>query len=170
MKINLRIFPIICFLSALPTLSGCGDEVPNQYQSTLPEGIDFKRDGYPSFLIKVSGVDGREDWGRWTNANLSSSVQLRFKNPLPKKFTLELQVIPFGSNREVQITIGTDVQNLKLNHSDSTYALVFENPNGCDLIEITPQQHISPKELNPTSTDTRKIGLGLISLKIKELK
>lgn len=170
MKINFRTLLMACFIPVLLALNGCGDEMPNQYQSTLSEGIDFKRDGYPNFLIQVSGVDGREDWGRWTNANLSPSAKFRFKNPLPRKFTLELQADPFGSNFVVPVSIGGDFQNITLNQPNVTHSLIFENLNSSDVIIIAPKNPISPKELNPTSTDTRKIGVGLISLKIKEIK
>jgi phosphoglycerol transferase len=170
MKISTRVILIALILPALLMLNGCGDDMPNQYQSTLSEGIDFKREGYPNFIVQVSGVDGREDWGRWTNANLSPSAKFRFKAPLPKKFTLELQANPFAGNGVIPISIGSSFQSLALNRPDATYTLVFDNPNGSDLIEITPPHPITPKELNPASTDTRRIGVGLISLKIKEMK
>jgi len=169
MKISTRVI-LALILPILLMLNGCGDEMPNQYQSTLSEGIDFKREGYPNFIVKVSGVDGREDWGRWTNADLSPSAKFQFKSPLPKKFTLELQANPFGPNGVVPISIGSSLQSLALNHPDATYTLVFDNPDGSDVIIITPQRPTSPKEINPASTDTRKLGVGLISLKIKEIK
>ena len=170
MKISTRVILIALILPALLMLNGCGDDMPNQYQSTLSEGIDFKREGYPNFIVHVSGVDGREDWGRWTNANLSPSAKFRFKNPLPKKFTVELQANPFGPSGVIAVSNGSSFQNLTLNRPDATYSLVFDNPDGNDVIIITPQRPISPKEINPASTDTRKIGVGLISLKIKEIK
>ena len=144
--------------------------MPNQYRSTLSKGIDFKREGYPNFIVQVSGVDGREDWGRWTNANLSPSAKFQFKNPLPKKFTLELQAYPYGHSEVIAVSNGSSSQLLTLNQPDAAYSLVFDNPNGNDVITITPQHPISPQEIDPTSTDTRKIAVGLISLKIKEIK
>lgn len=169
MKIGARV-TLALILPALLMLNGCGDEMPNQYQSTLSEGIDFKREGYPNFIVQVSGVDGREDWGRWTNADLSPNAKFQFKNPLPKKFTLELKANPFGPNAVSTISNGSNFQNLTLNSSDTTYSLVFDNPGGSNVIIITPQRPTSPKEINPASTDTRKLGVGLISLKIKEIK
>jgi hypothetical protein len=54
------------------------------------------------------------------------------------------------------------------NIPEQTYSVTFEDVNGADTIEIIPPKPILPKEVDPNSNDTRKLGLGLFSLKIKD--
>jgi phosphoglycerol transferase len=74
------------------------DPLGPKYESTLAEGIDFKKPRYPSFLIDITGVSAREDWCRWTDANIVPVARFQFNKPLPKKFILELQANAIGQN------------------------------------------------------------------------
>jgi phosphoglycerol transferase len=145
----------------------------NQYKASLQDGIDFKREGYPSFLKSVSGIDAHEDWGRWSNASLAPSIKLTFKDPLPKKFILILKAQGFGPNinAKTKIQVGDSIQTILLQgDANKPHEIEFNNLSNADSIEIFPPKPTSPNELNLASTDTRKIGVGLISLKIKEIK
>lgn len=140
-----------------------------RYEATLAEGIDFSRPGYPSFLKEVHGVSGHETWGRWTDANVAPTARIRFARSLPKRFTLELQATGLGPNayQPVIIRVGTVEKSITLgNPPKDSYRIEFDNTNGADQVEIIPPAPILPKEVTPQSADSRRLGIGLKSLKI----
>lgn len=147
------------------------DQLTPKYQNSLEQGIDFRKPGYPSFLIDVTGVSNREDWGRWTDANIAPVIKFRFKQTLPKKFIIELQANAIGPNvgHPIKIRAGSIDQNVTLkNWPDSTtYQLGFEGVIDIDVLEIFPLGFYSPKDSDRNSADVRKLGLGLIALKIR---
>jgi phosphoglycerol transferase len=140
------------------------------YKSKFEDGINFSLDGYPDFLKSVLGIDGKEGWGRWSNATLSPFVIIEFKSPLPKKFILELNAIGFGPNAGVQTTVrvGNIEEKIILLPNNKVFKLEL-NHSGSNTIEIIPPKPTPPSELNTSSSDLRKIGIGLISLKIKPI-
>jgi phosphoglycerol transferase len=147
------------------------DQLAPRYESTLAEGIDFKKPGYPSFLIEVAGVSGREDWGRWTDGNLGPAAKFRFNKPLPKKFVLELQANAIGGNvgQPIKIRVGNLEKTIVVkNLPDQTiYQVNFDEVASTDTMEIIPPSPFLPKDADQKITDTRKLGVGLIALKIK---
>lgn len=132
------------------------------YHATLEEGIDFKKPGYPDFIAEVTGVSGREDWGRWTDG---PTATFKFKDPLPKKFTLLVEAGTIGDNlgKPIKFRVGSvekeavfkvDIGNPRI----ATLHFNSEEP-GNTLIIIIPSPSKSP-------TDDRKLGLGLTTMKI----
>lgn len=146
------------------------DPLGPRYEATLAEGIDFKKPGYPTFLAEVSGMSGNENWGRQSDANNGAVVKFRFKQPLPRNFTLEITANAFGPNlgKPIKVRVGAVEKTFvhKDGSSAGTYSLVFESTNGADTIEIVSPKPTSPAELK-MGGDTRKLGVGLISLKIR---
>lgn len=140
------------------------------YDATLNEGIDFSRSSYPSFMKYVSGISQREGWGRWTDANQGKHVLLGFNSPLPKRFLLELEAIPFDKNigKVTQIRVGNQIKTIVVDDKNRIYSMVFENIGSSDVVEITAPGS-SEKKIKDGETDPRQIGIGLISLKIKDL-
>ncbi len=132
------------------------------YHSSLSDGIDFKKDGYPDFIRKVWGVSGKESWGRWSDANLAPSVKFQFKKPLPKDFMLELKVGAFGKNigKDTLIKVGNITKRLKISsYNPRVYKIKFDGVNS-DMIEF-----IAPSPQSP-SKNGRKLGISFESLKI----
>jgi phosphoglycerol transferase len=184
--LNTKLCRILCSLSLglAALLSACGekpaatapkasavDQLAPRYESTLAEGIDFRKPGYPNFLIEVAGVSNLEEWGRWTDAVAAPQIKLRFNKPLPKKFVLELQANAFGPNegKPTRIRAGNieRVVTIKNVPSYAVYTAEFDDVVSVDTIEIFPPNPVLPKEVDPASKDERKLGLGLVSLKIK---
>lgn len=136
----------------------------------LGVGIDFRKQDYPDFLDEVSGISGYESWGRWTDATLGSVAKLHFKEALPKKFTLEINANAFGPNTGVPVKVkvgGVEKTFIITNKIESIpYHIVFDIYGTADTIEITPPNPVSPHEIDPKYSDPRKLGIGLISLKI----
>ncbi len=140
------------------------------YESTLSQGFDFKRPGIPSFIKELKGISFHEAWGRWTDANSSSVATLVFKNPLPSNFDLEIQANGIGGNVgvPVKIQIGEVTSSFVVKNwpDQSIYIMKFENIKD-DSIKFTPPSPFNPAKGN-SSQDTRKLGIGLISLKVIE--
>jgi hypothetical protein len=86
---------------------------------------------------------------------------------------LILKAQGFGPNinAKTKIQVGDSIQTILLQgDANKPHEIEFNNLSNADSIEIFPPKPTSPNELNLASTDTRKIGVGLISLKIKEIK
>jgi hypothetical protein len=139
------------------------------YEVTLEEGIDFKKPSYPTFLKFVGGISQREDWGRWTDANLGKSALLGFKNPLPKRFTLELVAQPYPTHlgKPTLIRVGQQERSIVIDGKSNHYSLDFEHDGTVDLIEIIPPGSSAKNNSVTSSEDPRQIGIGLVEIKIK---
>lgn len=154
------------------TLSNYGVEPRlRSFTEQMADGIDFTQPDYPEFLKEVLGVSGPEAFGRWTDATDHPSAEFRFKEVLPRKFTLEVSAGAFGPNMGslVKVRIGDVVKEYictpELLHDP--IRLGFETDGTADTIIITPFKPTSPNEIDPKNTDRRKLGISLLSLKIK---
>lgn len=144
-------------------LSGCGKESIS---------IDFKQTDYPLIIAEVSGMSGREDWGRWTDGPVA---KFRFNQPLPGKFTLLINAGAYGPNvdQPVIVRAGKIERTFTVPSTATTFiqstafTLNFEGVDSTDTIEILPPKPTRPKDTSPTYNDTRALGIGLISLQIK---
>lgn len=136
------------------------------YKANLEDGFDFSREGNPQFIKKISGLAGREDWGRWSEQNV---VTIDLSSPLPpKKYTLEIQAKGFGPNTDsdTQVIVGSVVSKIRLSESANTFSIPIEIKTPIYRIEIVPPKPSSPHDLYPSNTDSRKLGVGLKSLRI----
>lgn len=142
------------------------DATAPAYEATLEQGIDFSKTGYPSFLTDMSGVSNAETWGRWTDVKLGEEAKFRFKQALPQQFKLALEVKDFyGTNagQNIVVRVGEKQQEFMFDSADKTQhvELTFSDIGTTNTIEI-----IAPKHTEPTATDSRMMGIGLVSLKI----
>ncbi len=151
---------------ATSTQTTMADPLQPRYAATLSEGIDFKRPGYPEFVIGVDGISGPEDWGRWTDTNQAPHARIRFDRALPKDFTLVLRIRDFfgiNEGKEITVMAGGEKQVFTLTKdSEQGQTLVFSGVGG-DTIEL-----VAPNSSEPTAADGRSMGIGLISLSIQE--
>jgi len=144
---------------------------PNEarYAATPQEGIDFRKDGYPDFLAEVSGVSGLETWGRWTDAAMGSAATFRFRQPLPKKFTVQIVVHSISVAQIVKVRVGTSEKEVTIQEggaAPTTYDVPMESDGTADSLAITSMKLFIPHEHNPNSADVRKLGIPLQALKI----
>lgn len=152
--------------ASAPAIATATDASAPAYDSTLAQGIDFRKTGYPSFLMNMSGLSGAESWGRWTDANLGADAQFRFKNALPQKFKLILEVKDFfgiNAGQKITVRVGDRQQEFSFDSADQIQhvELTFADVGTANTMGIS-----APKHSEPTATDSRKMGLGLVSLKI----
>jgi len=149
------------------TTTPATDPLAPRYEATLAEGIDFKKEGYPSFLAEVSGMSDYEGWGRWTDGPVA---KLRFTQPLPDKFTLLINAGAIGPNLGKPIIVRTGKVEKEFTAKDpqaTAFSLNFEGVNGTDTIEIIPPKPVRPKDIDPKSEDVRMLGVSMISLKVQ---
>lgn len=137
------------------------------YGATLADGIDFRKNGYPDFVAAVQGVSTREDWGRWSDANLGD-VAITFKKPLPKSFRLILEARAIGPNegKNIELRIGSFRKDIKLGYQPETLSFDVQNMSGADTVDLIPPQPTLGTAINPQSNDLRLLGVGLVSMKI----
>jgi phosphoglycerol transferase len=136
--------------------------------TTLQQRIDFSRAGSPDFVAKVDGLSGPENWGRWSDADVSPDVELKFTRPLPEHFVLHLRVQAFGPNagKPVRVLVGAQEQAFVPSSTIGAFSLYFDNTTGSNTIEIHPPQPVSPRALG-IGSDDRRLGVGLHSLSIE---
>jgi len=152
-----------CWLFAgLLLLSGCGKDAP-----TFSTEIDFSKDSYPDSVAEIRGLSAKEAWGRWSDADIERKVTIRFKKPLPKTFALTLVAQANAQNDNPTIRIGSFEQELLVQGVEDPISIDVDLPATADTIEIIPPKPVSPKALG-VNEDTRKLGVGLYSLKIEE--
>lgn len=141
------------------------DPLAPRYESSLAEGIDFTKAGYPGFLQAVSGVSQYEPWGRWTDGK---EAKFRFTQKLPKKFRLELMAQAFGPNVNAPLTVLAGKVKKQMTITDvqpKPYSLSFDNVNS-DSIILIPAKPTAPNAIG-INQDARLLGIGLVQLKVK---
>lgn len=140
------------------------------YYATLNQGIDFTKPGYPRFIIGVTGMSSHEKTHRWTDANVASKAIFKFDRPLPSRFALELKAWAFARSAQdlTTIRLGNIDKQVRIGTKPRTITLWFENIPQWDTIEIIPANPDSPANYMPGKrADTRKLGIALVSLKIR---
>lgn len=136
----------------------------SSYEATFSEGIDFKRQGLPSFILSVQGLSSQESWGRWSDANENAQVRFNFATLLPNTFNLLMALKAFGPNigKQLKIRIGSKIYYVKLHEQiEKTQLAVNLNGEKVRSIEFFPPDPISPHE-----QDRRRVAIGFIDLKI----
>lgn len=140
-----------------------------KYQSSLASGIEFSRAGSPQFIKKMIGLAGPESWGRWSDQDV---VVLEFAQELPPRFVIELKAKGFGPNvhQDTKVVVGNSSQKIKLTADPMVFTIPIENHHSKDdflnAVQIIPPAPTSPHMLDAANPDTRRLGVGLISLRI----
>ena len=140
------------------------EEVP-AYEATVEQGIDFRRPGYPTCVIHVTGISFPEDWGRWS---VGPEVTLALRNPLNGKFKLVLAGGAYGKNigAPIPVKIGRVLRKVTFSgapDSGEIKNLEFALRRPASTIEFTIPYPSTPEG------DNRQIGIGLLQLRIEPL-
>lgn len=158
-----------------------GEQSDDRYQRSLTrlkiadadlkytsDSIQFNLPGLPQQVQKVSGLSYSENWGRWSDANLLPDVTIQYLEPLPAKFALTISARAFGNNslRPVQVRVGDWQQQVTFGAQDTTMTLQVDNPSRARSIVITPPEPIETSEGTVDGFAARKLGIGLVSLKV----
>lgn len=158
-----------------------GEQSDDRYQRSLTrlkiadadlkytsDSIQFNLPGLPQQVQKVFGLSYAENWGRWSDANLLPDVTIQYLEPLPAKFALTISARAFGNNslRPVQVRVGDWQQQVTFGAQDTTMTLQVDNPSRARSIVITPPEPIETSEGTVDGFAARKLGIGLVSLKV----
>lgn len=130
----------------------------------------FNVAGAPEEVKQFSGISRPESWGRWSNAQLGDEVKIEYKHPLPKKFDLVITAKAYGNNasRPIPVRVGNEEQTLVLGNEVTTTILHFDNPTDADTLVIVPPEPVSTNEGNILGHSPRKLGIGMVEIKVVE--
>jgi len=149
------------------------DLINNRSSPAMIGSSNLEWQGYPDYVLEVSGMSGQEPWGRWTDASVGPIAKFRFRQPLPKRTVVQLTAGAFGPNvgEPVQVRVGSVAKAVVIaaNRNPDTFRLVFDTDGTADTLEIAPPRPTSPHELNAQDGDMRKLGVSLFALRIHEL-
>ena len=133
-----------------------------------PLKINLSNKSLPPFLDQITGLSNVEPWGRWSDKNLSELIVIKFKNPLPNDFVLEMQLKGFGPNIDKPSTI--EISGYTFNFQPSAHLGVvripIKIPVNASEIKLRIAEPMSPNQINPHNDDVRKLGIGLATLSI----
>ncbi|MGK3113841.1 phosphatidylglycerol--membrane-oligosaccharide glycerophosphotransferase [Candidatus Pantoea formicae] len=124
--------------------------------------------GAPESVKSFKGISRPESWGRWSNANLAPEVNIEYVDPLPARFDVVITARAFGPNahRPIPVRVGDEEQMLNLGDDFSTTTLHFSNPQGSHNLTIAPPEPLLSNEGNITGQDPRKLGIGMVDIRI----
>lgn len=138
----------------------------SKYSSTLSDGVLFSREGNPQFIKRITGLAGREPWGRWSD---QGEVLIEFAEPLqPKQYIFLLEAKGFGANigANTKVIIGSDTFDIVLQPNPEKFSLPVELRDPVSQIKIIPANPTMPNSLDVNNPDVRRLGIGLIELRI----
>jgi len=124
--------------------------------------------GAPTSVKSFKGISRPEEWGRWSNANLAPEVNIEYTDPLPERFDVVITARAFGPNahRPIPVRVGDEEQQLNLGEDFSTTTLHFTNPTGSRNLIIAPPEPQESNVGNIIGQDPRKLGIGMVDIKI----
>lgn len=130
--------------------------------------IDFSQAWLPPAVRSIKGLSGREQWGRWSDADVHPHVEIRFRDPLPARGSLALTARAFGPNvgKPVRVRIGRHETELHFDAQDSTAVATYALSQAPESLELVPPHPMPPRELGG-SEDPRRLGIGLVRLTIR---
>ncbi|MBA3536877.1 MAG: sugar translocase [Tatlockia sp.] len=134
------------------------------YDAAIEEGIDFRRPGLPIYIIKSQGLATAEPWGRWSDANLASTVRFDFDKPLPNEFNLQMTLNAFNpkAGKKLKIVIGGKIYSISLDHTPINSEIAINlNDKKTSSIEFFPPSPSSP------ANDSRKVSVGFVRMEIE---
>ena len=128
----------------------------------------FNVAGAPEEVKQFSGISRPESWGRWSNAQLGEEVKIEYNAPLPESFDLVITAKAYGpnANRPIPVRVGDSEQTLTLSHEVSTTTLRFHNPSHSNTLVIVPPEPQSTNEGNILGHSPRKLGIGMVEIKV----
>lgn len=124
------------------------------YKSSLEEGIDFTKEGYPDFIKSHYGFSGYESEYRWSEGKTSI---LEFQDDFKKNFILRFSGRTFkpSVNSEMRVKLGNQEKRVLLKSGYKNYALNFKKSKAKKII-FNYENPKSPLELG-MSQDSRKL-------------
>jgi hypothetical protein len=140
------------------------------YSATPAEGIVFGRVGWPDFVRFTSGFSFHEDWGRWTDSDMQPSAKIFMNRQFSGPLCIEVNARPSVSQRgkKFDVALGKNIGSITLADPDyTTYQISFADAQPADTIEFRAEDNVpANNEFMHSGTDARRLGVGLVWLKI----
>lgn len=129
--------------------------------------INFRKFNWPGIVSRTRGLSGAEPWGVWSASDI---VSFEFYRPLPLKFRVDLTAFAFGPNvgKAFEVSVANSIAQLTLSAAPEQRTFEFDNHKNSNVLSIRVPSPVSPKEL-ALSADERKLGIGLVQMKITPL-
>jgi phosphoglycerol transferase len=129
--------------------------------------IKFNEPLPATFVQRVDGLAGAEEWGSWTDG---PGARIQFARPLPSRFKVQLSARAFGPNAEKDflLKIGGQQHAFRIGKLSTSVELEFAPGGAPDTMEFVVPAPVSPHSLG-LSPDLRQIGLGLETMKVVPL-
>nr|BFD40622.1 hypothetical protein FFPRI1PSEUD_21210 [Pseudomonas sp. FFPRI_1] len=128
--------------------------------------VDFARDSWPGILESAGGFSWAEPWGRWSDAK---KIGLKFLEPLPQNLKITIVGRAFGPNvgKAITLSLGVEKAEFSLGGEIEEKVVYLRNSDYSRSIYFDVPDPVSPKEMG-ASTDGRKLGIGLVKLRVEE--
>ena len=128
--------------------------------------IRFAEPALPASVARVLGLDGAEQFGRWSTGKL---VVIQFAAPLPPAFSIEFEVGGYGPNvgAMAQVIAGDQVQSFEVERdatAPQTVRLAFQSVSS-DFLAVVVPVPTSPATVGKGG-DSRKLGLAFYRLTV----
>jgi hypothetical protein len=137
--------------------------LPNSFQIDLSQT-------HPNGVSDVTGFYSPEQDGVWS---IGPVANINLAADLPSKFDLILTAFTFPTNSEsgIDIIIGKQKRRIILGNEMTTKIIryVFKGDDAGSLIQFEIPHPASPSEIDKKSTDTRKLGIFIKTLRIVSL-
>lgn len=135
-------------------------------------GFLFHLPGAPNSVKQFTGLSRPEAWGRWSNANLAPEISIEYQKPLPAQFTLKITAKAFGANigQPVRVNVGDEPHYITLGEQLSEVQLHIDNPQGSNLLTLTPPAPELSNKDNILGHAPRKLGIGIQDIYIEPLE
>jgi len=145
------------------------DYNPVHVPGTPQEGISLGRSGLPSWVSSTHGFSVREEWGRWTDADLGHIAGLTFVQPFNEDVCLDFSAsaVPWMVGKTIEIRFGTQQQHLRLEDGPTEYRLPFVNLHNADRLDfVLPPKLPALIQESPAASDPRRLGILLDRIRI----
>jgi len=116
------------------------EEYAIRQQTEITTPIAFWRPWLPASVQYVRGLSDAEVRGRWNDGKSARRVTIKFAQPLPARFRLEVTALAWGNSvgAPVRIDNGSNEVVLRFGHELSQHTVVFENDTRSDTLWFTP--------------------------------
>ena len=128
-------------------------------------------EGQVGTMYLKDGWGNPESWGTWS-VSARASIEFEIRRPsVGKKFALVIKYAPFiaGARTEQAFRVVADGirgrRELATDRNVREYVVPLEG-EGRHTIEIEIENPVSPRELGLSTSDTRKLGIGVVELRL----
>lgn len=143
---------------------------PPHYAGTPDEGISFGRKGLPDWISWSYGFSEWGPGGRWTDDDLGNVAGLVFDRPLSGTFCVEFSAAPAPHMKgSFDLKLGGQSKTVKLRSNEvADYQEQFNELQHARQLEfVLPAKLPRIRDVDPRNGDPRRLGLLLITLKIR---